>query len=798
MKPSGGPARPSLLRAALLLAPWAALPFAHVILAGHVLYDRDIQALRWGRLEAFARTVGAGSWPLWNPFDGVGRPMLADPGSQVLYPFTWLSLVLAPHDCYDLYVVLHVWFAGLGAFVLARQLGASFRGGLLSGALFLLSGPILATTSLWQHLAGAAWVPWVLAAGDAALAQPTLRRTIVWGGAVAFQVLTGSLDYVLLGAGAQAVLALRHVGPPGERSLGAARRLAAAAGAAAVAAGLAAAQWVPALELLLSARRAALGESARVLWSLHPVLALQAIAPVFPHDLPLSTPARQALYDGREPLLTSIYLGAAALPLVLAGVFHRPRRVPVLLAVLAAAAATMALGRYAPAYSWALGVLPALDVLRYPVKIARAARAGVGAPGRAGRGLVATPAGPRAGRGVRGLGLRGRRPRAHLGPRRRVVDRLARSGPAGPPRGHPPRPGAGPPAPRRDPLRGHRHGPAGPPSRRARPGARGPARGVGPRARPSGLAPSLPRGFFAPTPGLVAAAKADGAWRLQMFDYVYRRTDRTGPDWKADDPPAYRALPRAVRGALREREYPLDGSRWGLRGGLTSDVAGLESHARLALTLLVRYHQEDGARLARLLRLGGVTHLATRHRGGLEAFSLLAEVSTRELGEAFLFRVPAPLPRAYAVEGVRVAAGRAAYPLLIEDSFDPEREVVLPWGAERPAAPGFSSQVHVLEDRPGRLLVEARLSRPGELVVLEGFDRGWRARVDGREASPRPANTIFLSVPLEAGEHRVELAYRPISVTVGLVVTVASALAVGLALARRRPPSPVGPGGSAP
>jgi hypothetical protein len=776
-----------------MLAPWAALPFAHVILAGHVLYDRDIQALRWGRLEAFARTVAAGSWPLWNPFEGVGQAMLADPGSQVLYPFTWLSLVLAPADAYDLYAVAHVLFAGLGAFVLARRLGASFHAGLLSGALFLLSGPVLATTSLWQHLAGVAWVPWVLAAGDAALERPGLRRTIVWGGAVALQMLAGSLDYVLLGGAAQAVLALRQVGAPPEGWRGAGRRLAAAAGAVAVAAGLSAAQWMPALELLVSARRAEIGEFARVPWSLHPALALQALAPAFPHDLPLSTAARQALYDGREPLLTSIYLGAAALPLVIAGVFRRPRRTSVLLAVLAAGATAVALGRYAPAYSWAVEALPAFRVLRYPTKalvllaLAWSLLAGLGAdswrhlPGRVRAGACAAALAVAAALGLAWAGGAAWSA-GWLDP-----DPLGR-------------PAAAVLAPVLAPLAPAAILAAATAAvllARLRTGTALALAGVLAACDLAlahrGVAPSLPRGFFASTPGLIAAAKADGAWRLQMFDYVYRRTDRVGPGWKAEDPPAYRALPRAVRGALREREFPLDGARWGLRGGLTSDVAGLESNARYALVLLVRYYQEDGARLARLLRLGGVTHLATRHLGGLEAFALRAEVRTQELGDAFLLRVPEPRPRAYAVEGVRVASGRAAYSLLTDGSFDPGSSVVLSEGAERAAAPGFDSRVRVLEDRPDRILVEARLSRPGELVVLEGFDRGWRARVDGREARLRTANTVFLSVPLEAGEHRVELAYRPTSAAVGLLASLASALAVGLALARRRAPRPAGP-----
>lgn len=782
---SAGLPRRTVLRAALLLALCAAFPFARVIFAGHVLFERDIQAVRWGQLEAFARCLAAGSWPLWNTLDGLGRPMLANPGSQVLYPFTWLSLALAPQDYYDLYAFAHVLFAGLGAFVLARRLGVSTGGGLLAGALFLLGGPLLSVTNLWQHLAGAAWVPWVLAAGDAALERPAVGRTAAWGGAVALQMLTGSLDYVLLGGLAQAVLALRHLGTPGARWRGTGPRLAAAAGAAALALGLSAAQWVPSLDLLRGAWRAELGEPARLLWSLHPALLLQALAPVFPHDLPLTTAARQAVYDGREPLFSSIYVGTAALPFVVAGIFARPRRTPALILALGLLATALALGRHGLAYFWALDLVPALDVFRFPVKtlvlaaLAYALLAGLGfdAWASASRGVRAAAGGVTLAAAL-GLALAWARgagwSAGWLAPD--PVGRAAESLLA---------PVLAPLVPAAILVAGVAVALLARP-RAGRAVALCGVVVVGELALAHrDVLPSLPRAFFAPTPGLVAAAKADGVERLQSFDYLQRRKGRTGSSWKPDEPAAFLALPRALRLAMQGQEYPLDGSRWGVRGGIGSDVAGLESRARLALTLLVRYHQEDAEHLARLLRLGGVTHLAARHREGLEAFPLRAEVRTVNLGDAFLLRVEAPLPRAYAVEGVRLASGRAVYPVWLDPDFDPAREVVLPEGSPRPAAPGFTSEAHVVEDRPDRILVEARLSRAGQLVVLEGFDRGWRGRVDGRAAQPQEANGLFLSLPLEPGRHRVELRYRPPSVGLGLAVTAATALAALALLAGR-------------
>jgi hypothetical protein len=779
--------RMTVLHAGLILALCAVLPFRRVILAGHVLHERDIQAIRWGQLEAFARCIASGSWPLWNPLEGLGKPMLADPSSQVLYPFTWLSLALAPQDYYDIYAFAHVLFAGLGAFVLARRLGASRRGSLLCGALFLLSGPLLSVVNLWQHLAGAAWVPWVLAAGDAALARPTVTRTLAWGGVVAAQMLTGSLDYVLLGAFAQALLAWRHLGWSGERRLAARRRLAAIAGAAGVAVGLSAAQWVPALALLHGTWRAEQAEMQRLMWSLHPALLLQTLAPVFPQDLPLAPAVRRALFDGREPLLSSVYLGAAALPLVIAGLGTRPRRVPALLASLGLAATALALGRYGIAYFWAIETLPALELFRYPGKtLVLAALAWAGLAGLGLDKWARLPSPVRALAGGASLLVAAALVVARAGGAS-LASRWLTADPMG-------RPVEAVLASVMSPLVPAALLAAGAAaallarSRRLEIALSGAALLVVADVALANrdVLPSMPRAFFAPTPGLIAAAKADGVVRIQFFDYLRRRMGRSGPTWKAEDPPSFRALPRATRSAFEGQEYPFEGARWGVRGGYGSDVAGLESRSRLALSLLVRYHQEDGERLARLLRLAGITHLAARHRAGLDAFALRAEVRTVRLGEAFLFRVPRPLPRAYAVEGVRVASGPAAYSVLQEATFEPSVEVVLPSGIERPTTAVFSATVRIVEERPDRVRVEARLPRPGQLVLLEGFDPGWRAWVDGRPTEPQPANAVFLSVPLEAGARRVEFVYRPRAVPLGLGVSGVVALATVLLLRRAR------------
>src|SRR3954454_12704689 len=78
------------------LAALAVLLLHEAVLGGRVLYTRDVSVCWTPQMESFVRSVHAGGFPLWDRWRGLGQPLLADPSSGVLYPPTWLNLVLRP------------------------------------------------------------------------------------------------------------------------------------------------------------------------------------------------------------------------------------------------------------------------------------------------------------------------------------------------------------------------------------------------------------------------------------------------------------------------------------------------------------------------------------------------------------------------------------------------------------------------------------------------------------------------------------------------------------------------------
>jgi len=108
--------------------------------------------------------------PLWNPFDNLGQPLLADPTAAVMYPGKFLfALPLSYENCFAIYIVAHLWLAGVGLYHCARGYGATHHGALIGALAFELSGQVLFQYCNPIFCVGASWLPWAILAFERAL-----------------------------------------------------------------------------------------------------------------------------------------------------------------------------------------------------------------------------------------------------------------------------------------------------------------------------------------------------------------------------------------------------------------------------------------------------------------------------------------------------------------------------------------------------------------------------------------------------------------------------------------------------
>ena len=101
------------------------------------------------------------SIPLWNPFLGAGRPLLADGQSAVFAPFTVPSYVLPFWKSLAVAAMLKLFIGALGMFLFARVLGMRFGGALLSGVVFAF-GTFFVVWLAWPLTSVYAFIPWTL------------------------------------------------------------------------------------------------------------------------------------------------------------------------------------------------------------------------------------------------------------------------------------------------------------------------------------------------------------------------------------------------------------------------------------------------------------------------------------------------------------------------------------------------------------------------------------------------------------------------------------------------------------
>jgi hypothetical protein len=768
------------------------------LFSGGVIYKRDVHLVWHPQVEGFVRAVLSGALPLWDPCPSFGQPLLADASSQVLYPLTWLNLLMQPWVYYTVFSMLHALLAATGSYRLARHLGASSAGAFVAGALWIVSGPFVSLVDLWHHYASAAWIPWVLLAAQRAFDRPGPRRVAVFGAAVALQILAGSADVcamTLLVAAADLLLRIdwRRASAPANLRLAAT-----GLGAVALGVGLSAVLWTSSLELALRTPRGTLPEAIRTYWSVHPLTTLEFLYPGLWSSLPLAPSLRAVLFESREPFLASLYLGVPTLALVAGGIALRPSRVLKFWLAVAVVAALVSLGRHAVFYQFGVLLLPPLRVLRYPVKtlvmasFAVALLAGLGLDAWRSEGA---PAGRRWRLGVllplalvAVVGLSGAlllywdastwAPLIVAGtPSDAAAARTLL-------------------APARAPLLSASLL-AGVCALiavlRARASRSWPWAAALAALAVADLAvyhryaiPLAPTALYAHRPPVVDGLKQMGAARIYVYDYSQadqnqRLLGREVGHVLASMPAGW-SPDSALALGMQQSLAPATAGRWDLKSGFEIDYRGLQAGY---LSRLMRAVRELGPEAQlRLLRVGAVTHVVALHARGFENLVPGPSWETLLADRVRVFGVPEPLARARVVAGVRVADGADGLATILDPGFDPASEILLSEGAPSPASAAPPGSVRISQERADHIVLEVDVDRPGYVVLADAFDPGWHATLDGAAVPLLRANLAFRAVAAPPGRHAVELVYRPPAFWVGLLVSAASLL-LALVLAAR-------------
>ena len=145
----------------------------------------------------------------------------------------------------------------------------------------------------------------------------------------------------------------------------------------------------------------------------------------------------------------------------------------------------------------------------------------------------------------------------------------------------------------------------------------------------------------------------------------------------------------------------------------------------------------------------------------------------------------------------------AALQTVTAPGFDPADEAVLESDPGlQPASGAEPGTASVLERSPSSLTIATTAAAPSIVVVRSTYDDGWTATVDGEPADVLPVDGFLQGVPVNAGDHTIELVYEDEAVTRGLIagavvwigiVVAFVAAAVTERRRRREPRAPTAP-----
>ena len=746
----------------LLLVPVSLLCGLGALLPLRTYYFRDFSAAFYPLRLFLARELREGRFPTWNPYVFEGAFQL-----PALYPADLLHALWPSPVFLSWLLTLHLPLAALGAYWLCRELGVGREGAFVGGATYALGGLALSSLNLYVFLQALALAP--LVAG-------LLRRASREGGravAVAAVVLAVALSTLAVEFVGQAILlgvALGWVARPSRA--GWTRSVAAVV----LGVGLAGLPLALTLGLLPeTVRGAGFAPDVGLGNAVHPVVLLQTL---LPNLFGLPQAPVEAWWGGRFfskglPYFLSLYLGPVALALAVLGFGAMARTHRFVLLVLGGVGLWYALGE-AGGLATVVARLPLAASFRFPGKamllphLAVAVAAAFGCERlrgdrRAWRRLAAiaggwaalalgvalllrtAPPGLVAWTGVApdfwphvvGVVTRDAAVAVTLGVASAALALVVRRGWLGP--------GGATAALVALSL-----------ADLARAGA--------------GVNPQAPASFFAPLPEMesLELAAPDGE---RVFSYGLQES------------PGFRGFLALGGGGLTLAGTYLNRQ---ILAPYTNILDRVETPEATDLTSFVPRARElgpadyDPAAVARLLpwlRNAAVSRVLSLDVLSHPELDLMAAVPVGPPGLVIhAYRLADPWPRAYVA--CRVAKGLSNEAALLapyREGFEPGGHVALEGEGAATCRSGRARRTAFL---PGRERYEVEADGTAYLVTRDSHARGWRARVDGREAPVLRANGKHRAVPLPAGAHEVRLRYHPPGLGAGLVVTGLSLLSL--------------------
>ena len=753
-----------------------------IVFAAKIPFFRDLVTYFYPIKFSVAEAFKAGELPLWDRHMATGFPIMAGFQSAVFYPPSAAYYVLTFFPAIRFTFIFHYALAATGSYVLFRSWKFPVHVSLIGAILFTFGGTTVSLSNLLNHFQSAVWLPWVIYSWERAVRTAGWKNVSIFSIVALCQLLAGSPEIFLLSIGLVALDTFRLA--RNEQLRGIFKIFAMSFGSACIVIGLGMIQLLPTAELVMQSRRdQAIHMVEALSWSLQPSSLIGLLLPTLEADASLTVGIRLLFAHG-VPFLLSHYIGVIGI-FGLCGWFRAaPMKERAVVLAALAGSLLFAFGSYTPVYPFLYDWVPVLRVMRFPEKyyyltfallvvtIVRGLRhidenknshawwaiaTAISAASliayvtfRSRPQLLAEFLLPRIS-GTTSLETDPRTIAAILVIlEKQIAISLTFALVFG--------------LSRLDVLR---------------PALAGSLLVLAVFFDLSSATKPL---HFVRAENVVNSAarilETPPADHSRLF--YYPPGDNVHPSFMrvAGNPTYEKATEIALNNLL-----PNAGMLYGFEYFQDIDALGSRGYT----DFLMFINSLPAERRGKLLRATNVKHVVAFHALHVRGLDLVQEFPEHY---SALYEVADAVPRAYVARrsifdpNVKTTLERMA-----SDDFDPLRDVILDAPVQLEPNASFQGSATINRYENNRVLVDARLSDSGVLVLTDAFYPGWKVFVDGKEQTIRRANYLFRGVELPSGAHQVEFVYDPLSFKIGLIVsllTVVFLIAVPLASAIRR------------
>lgn len=338
----------------ILLAICIFAAFPEVVTGIATFVYRDYGIFSYPNAYYLKQCFWRGEIPFWNPLNNCGIPFLAQWNTQTLYPPALFYLLLPLEWSLPIFNLIHLFFAGIGMYLLLYLIVKNRLGAAIGSIAYCFSG-IAINSVMWQsNIAAMGWAPWFIAAVyQYVLKKNQKLHTIIITGAM--QLLSGSPEITASTYIIAAAIVLPELFKNKSKILPLAI-------CAVVIGLLTAAQMFPFLDLVKESNRG--GRFVGYVWNMPAHGWANFFVPLF-H---FYNSEMGVFLQYNQCWTSSYYCGLFILLISIFAVFQSRKLYTLLLAALFLLAVALAMGMEGVLYKPAISLLPALKMMRYPVK----------------------------------------------------------------------------------------------------------------------------------------------------------------------------------------------------------------------------------------------------------------------------------------------------------------------------------------------------------------------------------------------------------------------------------------------